>query len=160
MILTRLMLQTEYSGLFSQYHACWFPGSWSHQGISRHGIDSTRYTWEKNWPPWLVTVISRWPKWSQPAMTEPWPGPWLSCDLAVTSPWLSCDLAVTELWPSLAVTEPWSLGPGAVTTVVTVSSRWPFIFSWVSNMKCCSIVNLIFFCWTKSKIDTKYDYIL
>ena len=84
---------------------------------------------------------SRWPKWSQPAVTEPW----LSCDLgrdwatpshdwaviAVTELWLSCDLVVTELWPSLAVTEPWSLGPGAVTTVVTVSSRWPFIFSWV-----------------------------
>ena len=74
---------------------------------------------------------------SQPWL-EPWPGPWLSCDLAVTepwSPWLSCDLAVTELWPSrdwavtspwpsLAVTEPWSLGPGAVTTVVTVNSPW------------------------------------
>ena len=111
------------------------------------------YPWEKK----LATVTahreltysSRWPKWSQPAVTEPWPGPWLSCDLAVTeprsywrcsqpavtSPWLSCDLAVTELWPSrdwavtspwlsLAVTEPWSLGPGAVTTVVTVSSPW------------------------------------
>ena len=46
-----------------------------------------------------LTVSSRWPKWSQPAVTEPWPGPWLSCDLAVT-----------ELWPLLAVTEPWSLG--------------------------------------------------
>ena len=107
------------------------------------------YPREKNWPTWLLTVSSRWPKWSQPAVTEPWPGPWLSCDPAVTeprsywrcsqpavtSPWLSCDLAVTELWPSrdwavtspwlsLAVTEPWSLGPGAVTTVVTVSSPW------------------------------------
>ena len=48
----------------------------------------------------------------------------------MTELWLSCDLAVTELWPLLAVTEPWSLSPGAVTTVVTVSSRWPFIFSW------------------------------
>ena len=69
-----------------------------------------------------LTVISPWPKWSQPAVTEPWPGPWLSCDLAViepwsywicrdwavTSPWLSCDLALTELWPSRdwAVTSP------------------------------------------------------
>ena len=89
-----------------------------------------------------LTVSSRWPKWSQPAVTEPWPGPWLSCDLAVTepwsywrcrdwavtSPWLSCDLAVTELWPrrDWAVTSPsrdWAviIGPGAVTTV---SSRW------------------------------------
>ena len=96
------------------------------------------HTREKKWPPWLLTVSSRWPKWSLPAVTETWLGPWLRCDLAViepwsywrcsqpavTSPWLSCDLAVTELWPSLAVTEPWSLGPGAVTTVVTVSSRW------------------------------------
>ena len=78
--------------------------------------------------PWAhseLIVSSRWPKWSQPAVTEPWPGPWLSCDLAVTepwsylkcrywavtSPWLSCDLAVTELWPLLALSEPWSLGP-------------------------------------------------
>ena len=91
--------------------------------------------------PWAhgeLTVSSRWPKWSQPAVTEPWPGPWLSCDLAVTEPWsywrcsywavtelwLSRNLAVTELWPLLAMTEPWSLGPGTVTTVVTVSSPW------------------------------------
>ena len=92
-----------------------------------------------------LTVSSQWPKWSQPAVTEPWPGPWLSCDLAVTepwsnwrchdwavtSPWLSCDLAVTELWPrrDWAVTSPshdWAviIGPGAMTAVVTVSSRW------------------------------------
>ena len=92
-----------------------------------------------------LTVSSQWPKWSQPAVTEPWPWAWLSCDLAVTepwsywrcrdwavtSPWLSCDLAVTELWPrrDWAVTCPscdWVviIGPGAVTTVVTVSSRW------------------------------------
>ena len=75
--------------------------------------------------PWAhgeLTVSSWWPKWSQPAVTEPWPGPWLSCDLAVTDPWsywrcrdwavtepwLSCDLAVTELWLSRdwAVTSP------------------------------------------------------
>ena len=63
-----------------------------------------------------VSVSSRWPKWSQPA---------------VTSPWLSCDLAVTEMWPrrDWAVTSPsrdWAviIGPGAVTTVVTVSSWW------------------------------------
>ena len=52
-------------------------------------------------------------------------------------PWLSCDLAVTELWPLLAVTEPWSLGPGAMTTVLTVSSPWPFIFSWVDTIWQC-----------------------
>ena len=75
------------------------------------------------WAHGEFTVSSRWPRWSQPVVTEPWPGPWLSCDLAVTepwSPWLNCDWAVTELWPSrdwavtelwpsLAVIEPWSL---------------------------------------------------
>ena len=40
-----------------------------------------------------LMVSSRWPKLSQPAVTEPW---------------LSCDLAVTELWPrrDWAVTSP------------------------------------------------------
>ena len=85
--------------------------------------------------------------------SQPWPGPWLSCDLAVTepwsywrcsqsamtSPWLSCDLAVTELWPSRdwAVTLPWlscdlSVYVLAMTepwslsprAVTTVSSSW------------------------------------
>ena len=111
------------------------------------------FTWEKNWPPWLLTDCSRWPKWSQPAVTEPW----LSCDLAVTepwsywrcrdwavtSPWLSCDLAVTELWPrrDWAVTSTshdWAviIGPGAVTTVVTVSSRWQFFSYGFLRVRC------------------------
>ena len=108
--------------------------------------------------PWAhgeLTVSSRWPKWSQQAVTEPWPGPWLSCNLAVaepwsywrcrdwavTSPWLSCDLAVTELWPrrDWAVTSPsrdWAviIGPRSRDhrghRELTVSSRWPFIFPW------------------------------
>ena len=93
-----------------------------------------------------LTVSSRWPKWSQPAVSEPWPGPWLSCDLAVTeswsywrcrdwavtSPWLSCDLAVTELWPrrDWAVTSPsrdWAvlIGPRSRDhRELTVSSPW------------------------------------
>ena len=104
-------------------------------------------TVSSRWAHLELTLSSRWPKWSQPAVTEPWPGPWLSCDLAVTeprsywrcrdwavtSPWLSCDLAVTELWPrrDWAVTSPscdWAviIGPGAVTTMVTMSSRWQF----------------------------------
>ena len=74
--------------------------------------------WEKighrDCSPWAhseLTVSSRWPKWSQPAVTEPWPGPWLSRDWAVIilkMPWLSCDLAMTELWPSCdrSVTSP------------------------------------------------------
>ena len=41
---------------------------------------------------------------------------------------------MTELWPSLAVTEPWSLGPGAVTIVVTVSSRWAHRENTVTNI--------------------------
>ena len=68
----------------------------------------------------IVTASRDW------AVIELWP----SHDWAVIilkMPWLSCDLAVTELWPLLAVTEQWSLGPGAMTTV---SSPWPFIFSW------------------------------
>ena len=74
------------------------------------------------------------------AVIELWP----SRDWAVTSPWLSCDLAVTELWPSLAVTEPWSLGPGAVTTVVTVSSTWAHgdhLFSHASHRIACSHIH-------------------
>ena len=37
------MLETEYSSLFDQYHACWCPGSLSRQDISRHGVDSIGY---------------------------------------------------------------------------------------------------------------------
>ena len=124
------------------------------------------YPWEKNWPPWLFTVSSRWPKWSQPAVIEPW----LSCDLAVTepwsywrcrdwtvtSPWLSCDLAVTELWPrrDWAVTSPshdWAviIGPRSRDhrghPELTVSSRWPFIFSWdISDHSSVKILHKIF----------------
>ena len=41
--LTLPMLETEYSGLFGQYYACWCPGSLSRQGISRHGIGRIGY---------------------------------------------------------------------------------------------------------------------
>ena len=37
------MLETEYSAYGDQYHACWCPGSWSRQGITRHGIDNMHY---------------------------------------------------------------------------------------------------------------------
>ena len=125
--------------------------------------------------PWAhseLTVSSPWPKWSQPAVTKPLPGPWLSCDLAVIilrMPWLSCNLAVTELWPSRnwAVTSPWLscdlsynwaviIGPGAVTTMVRVSSRWAhseltvtIFFSWADISKpittsdlCCGLYEI------------------
>ena len=93
------------------------------QGLKVHsqmcGADTEGSGWAMSW-----AVIELWP----------------SCDWAVIilrMLWLSCDLAVTELWPSRdwAVTSPWLscdlsydwaviIGPGAVTTVVTVSSRW------------------------------------
>ena len=104
-----------------------------HVNRPSHSKDKT--PWEKNWPPWLLTVtkmVTASRDWAVTwAMIELWPSrdwamiilkmPWLSCDLAVTELWPSRDLAVTELWPLLAVTEPWSLGPGAVTTVLTVT---------------------------------------
>ena len=74
---------------------------------------------------WAVTwaVIELWPSRDhiEDAVIELWP----------CSDRLSWYLAVTELWPrrDWAVTSPscdWAMiiGPGAVTTVVTVSSRW------------------------------------
>ena len=36
--LTLLILEMEYSRFRVQNHACWCPGSWSRQSISRHGI--------------------------------------------------------------------------------------------------------------------------
>ena len=129
--------------------------SWPAGGSSAAGVlpnkTSTIYTkipMIKKRPPWLLTVSSQWAHGEltvSSAVTESWPGPWLSRDLAVTEPWsywrcrdwavtepwLSCDPAVTELWPcrDWAVTSPsrdWAviIGPGAVTTVVTVSSPW------------------------------------
>ena len=71
------------------------------------------FPWEKNWPPWLLTVSSPWVHgeltvtkmvtasrdWAMTwAVIELWPRRDRR-DWAVTSPWLSCDLAVTELWP-------------------------------------------------------------
>ena len=100
--------------------------------------------WEKNWPPWAHG--------DQNGHSQPWPGPWLSCDLAVTepwsywrcrdwavtSPWLSCDLASCDL----AVTSPsrdWAtiIGPrsrdhrGHGELTVTIS-----LFHWPT---CCTV---------------------
>ena len=36
------MPATKYSGSGCQYHACWCPGSWSRQSISRHGVGYVR----------------------------------------------------------------------------------------------------------------------
>ena len=62
---------------------------------------------------------------------------WLSCDLAVIELWPSRDWAVTSPWLSCDLSYHWAviIGPGAVTTVVTVSSRWAhgdnfFLMGW------------------------------
>ena len=81
---------------------------------------------------WVVTwaVIELWP-------SRNW------AVIILKMPWLSCDLAVTELWPSRdwSVTSPsrdWAviIGPRSRDCrghcELTVSSRWPFIFSWAS----------------------------
>ena len=51
--------------------------------------------------PWAyrkLTVSSLWPKWSQPAVTEPWPSRDHTED-AMIELWPRHDLAMTELWP-------------------------------------------------------------
>ena len=35
-----LMLETDYSGLFGKYHACWWPSSLSRQGINMYDINN------------------------------------------------------------------------------------------------------------------------
>ena len=97
-------------------------------------VTHSGYPWEKNWPPWLLTVtkmVTASHDWAVIwAVIELWPSGDHTED-AVIELWLSCDLAMTELWPcrDWAVTSPgrdWAviIGPGAVTTVVTVSSQW------------------------------------
>ena len=151
-----------YSSLFRNFHEEMSSARWQ-------SLPMRKKNGHRDCSPWAhreLMLSSRWQKWSQPAVTEPWPGPWFSCDLAVTepwsywicrdwavtSPWLSCDLAVTVLWPrrDWAVTSPsrdWAviIGPGAVTTVspwahgeLTVSSLWIF-FSWVIQAPECGV---------------------
>ena len=48
-----VMLETDNSGLFNQYHTCWCLDSWSRQGISRHCIDSIRQTSFRVAPLWI-----------------------------------------------------------------------------------------------------------
>ena len=94
------------------------------------------FPWEKKWPSWLLTVSSPWAHVDQNGHSQPWLSRDLGRDWAVTQPWLSRDHtedAVIELWRrrDWAVTSPsrdWVviIGPGAVTTVVTVSSRWAY----------------------------------
>ena len=72
-----------------------YNGTALYWGLVKMASHLANNPWEKNWPLWLRTVSSQWPKWSQPAVTELWPGPWLSCDLAVIELWPRRDLAVT-----------------------------------------------------------------
>ena len=80
--------------------------------------------WEKNWPPWLLTVSSPWAHreltvtkmvtasrdWAVIwAVIELWPSRDHTED-AVIELWPRRDWTVTSLWHLLAVTEPWSLG--------------------------------------------------
>ena len=90
---------------------------WAHDELTVTKMVTASHDWAVTW-----AVIELWPSrdWAVIILKIPW----LSCDLAVTELWPSRDWAVTSPWPLLAMTEPWSLGPGAVTTVVTVSSRW------------------------------------
>ena len=88
------------NGIRCGYH--WLQKHWPTKS-KNSSLGFLIFPWEKKWPSWLLTVSSRWPKWSQPAVTEPWPGPWLSCDPAVTEPWSywRCrDWAVTQPWLS------------------------------------------------------------
>ena len=143
------------SVIHSQYHVYWCTGDLRSQCIRRHPMRKKlatvtahrELTVSSLWAhgdqnchnqPWLSRDLGH--DW---AVTEPW-SYWRCRDWAVTLPWLSCDLAVTELWPrrDWAVTSPsrdWAviIGPGAVTTVVTVSSLWAhrelnvtIFFSW------------------------------
>ena len=90
---------------------------WAHGELTVTKMVTARRDWAVTW-----AVIELWPSrdWAVIILKMPW----LSCDLAVTELWPSRDWAVTELWPLLAMTEPWSLGHRALTTVVTVSSPW------------------------------------
>ena len=73
---------------------CWKP-VFTHEKKIGHRDCSPWAHCEAVWAHREFTVSSRGPKWSQPAVTEPWPGRWLSCDLAVTELWPRRDWAVT-----------------------------------------------------------------
>ena len=127
------------SGISKQQHSAWSRvnskkgGRYRHQLHEGHPkfwrwvVNSNNWDlpelesspWEKKlatvssgWAHRELTLSSPWAQGDQNGHSQPWPGPWLSCDLAVIilkMPWLSCDLAMTELWPSRdwAVTSPW-----------------------------------------------------
>ena len=56
-----VMLETDYSGLFGQYHtcSCWCLGSWSRHGISSHGIDSMGQATFRVSPLWIWSSVKQ-----------------------------------------------------------------------------------------------------
>ena len=54
----------------SQYHACWFPGDTSRQGISRHDIDPLYRT--ISWFSTTSTKGSKWEKWGFYQLVTSW----------------------------------------------------------------------------------------
>ena len=103
---------------------------WAHRELTVTKMVTASRDWAMTW-----AVIELWPSrdWAVIILRMPW----LSCDLAVTELWPSRDWAVTSPWLSCDLSYDWAviIGPGAVTTVVTVSSRWAhgdnfFLMGW------------------------------
>ena len=100
---------------------------WAHRGLTVTNMVTASRDWAVTW-----AVIELWP-------SRDW------AVIILKMPWLNCDLAVTELWPrrDWAVTSPSRdsaviIGPRSRDhrghRELTVSSRWPFIFSWVWDL--------------------------
>ena len=98
---------------------------WTHRELAVTKMVTASRDWAMTW-----AVIELWPSrdWAVIILRMLW----LSCDLAVTELWPSRDWAVTSPWLSCDLSYHWALiiGPGAVTTVVTVSSRWAHSSLW------------------------------
>ena len=98
---------------------------WTHRELAVTKMVTASRDWAMTW-----AVIELWPSrdWAVIILRMLW----LSCDLAVTELWPSRDWAVTSPWLSCDLSYHWAMiiGPGAVTTVVTVSSRWAHSSPW------------------------------
>ena len=98
---------------------------WTHRELAVTKMVTASRDWAMTW-----AVIELWPSrdWAVIILRMLW----LSCDLAVTELWPSRDWAVTSPWLSCDLSYHWAviIGPGAVTTVVTVSSRWAHSSPW------------------------------
>ena len=58
-VFTFLMLETDYSSLYGQYHACWCPSSLSHQGIKKHVFDSIGNATCRVVPFWIWSSVEQ-----------------------------------------------------------------------------------------------------